>query len=1323
MHGYSSSEESDDPRRPRAQPATTNNNDQKKKKKKKLPPQKSINRIWKKFSKRKFHKALAVLPFDPVQPPATYHSNELLSAGYERAAEECRRKVEKIIKECKRVNMRYRDPGWDLDWDLKYEKGHCLNHLGSQKFELNRTTLLRSQVAVPKAVKRVHEIFENPTFMKEVSGGDVKQGSLGDCWIMAGLTALANVPGGLQRICVAHNTKIGIYGFVFYRDGEWIYSIIDDKLYLKSPLWDSPSMQRDLLQQIDREDNENVYRKTYQTGSKALFFAQCRDQNETWVPLFEKAYAKAHGDYASLAGGWNGEGVEDLSGGVTTELLTSDILDVDEFWDKEMSRVNDEFLFGASTGLLEHGYGERNGISEGHAYVIMEARTLKSGQRLVKLRNPWGKVRKGIWDGAWSDGSKEWTTEVQEEMDHKFGSDSVFWISYEDLIRKYSHFDRTRLFRDRDWRCCQRWIGVDVAWKAAYHEKFHIKLTQDSPLVLVLSQLDGRYFKGLQGQYSFRLHFRLHYEDSPDAEDYIVRSHAAEECRRKVEKIIKECKRVNMRYRDPGWDLDWDLKYEKGHCLNHLGSQKFELNRTTLLRSQVAVPKAVKRVHEIFENPTFMKEVSGGDVKQGSLGDCWIMAGLTALANVPGGLQRICVAHNTKIGIYGFVFYRDGEWIYSIIDDKLYLKSPLWDSPSMQRDLLQQIDREDNENVYRKTYQTGSKALFFAQCRDQNETWVPLFEKAYAKAHGDYASLAGGWNGEGVEDLSGGVTTELLTSDILDVDEFWDKEMSRVNDEFLFGASTGLLEHGYGERNGISEGHAYVIMEARTLKSGQRLVKLRNPWGKVRKGIWDGAWSDGSKEWTTEVQEEMDHKFGSDSVFWISYEDLIRKYSHFDRTRLFRDRDWRCCQRWIGVDVAWKAAYHEKFHIKLTQDSPLVLVLSQLDGRYFKGLQGQYSFRLHFRLHYEDSPDAEDYIVRSHGNYLMERSVSVELPDIPAGNYVVYLKVTGERDSNGQSVEQVTKLRQKKDQKKASASRQKERRRMWEKRATIRDVTKQQTKKNADKRKRRRAEWEAEQNRLDEEFNAKVKAEREQMKKERIAKAEAEKAAEAEKRAQEADDEALSKKTEEVKISEDKDEPVVVDEHHKDHDDAVISVSTGSPHLTPKSMDSTAEGAEEKQEVPPVSGGPPAPIEEEEPLPTRPRPAYDSAGESSASPADDHERLFSSDDNSRDPRRMISKRSRVQSETDSDEEKMPEPWNAICIVGVRVYSKDENLELRTVMEGGELLEGGMGSKGAADLDNAQSNAGGGRSNCFRDKAGWHQGARDISGHQQGQQRH
>ncbi|KAK3681783.1 hypothetical protein B0T22DRAFT_485253 [Podospora appendiculata] len=531
MHGYSSSSESDDEYNYRKNkgtvPAAANSNDaNKKKKKRKLPPQQTINRIWKRFSNKKFNKALAVLPFDPVLPPAiSDRSNELLISGYERAAEECRRKVKKIIQECRRVNMRYRDPGWDIDWDLKMEKGNCLNSLGRSKFDISMSTLLNPSAVVPKAVKRVHEIFEKPTFMEKLSGSDVKQGNLGDCWLMASLSGLANVRDGIKRICVEYDTRIGIYGFVFYRDGEWIYSIVDDKLYLKSPCWDSPSMQRDLLQQIDREDVERVYRKTYQTGSKALFFAQCKDQNETWLPLIEKAYAKAHGDYASLSGGWIGEGLEDLSGGVTTEILASDILDLDGFWDNELSRVNEEFLFGCSTGLLDGGYGDREGISEGHAYVVMEARTLKNGTRLLKLRNPWGKTKKGIWEGAWSDGSKEWTTEAQEELGHQFGSDSVFWISYEDLLRKYQHFDRTRLFRDPDWRCCQRWIGVEVPWKPQYNEKFHIKLTRESPLVLVLSQLDNRYFKGLHGQYSFRLHFRLHEIDRPNPEDYIVRSH------------------------------------------------------------------------------------------------------------------------------------------------------------------------------------------------------------------------------------------------------------------------------------------------------------------------------------------------------------------------------------------------------------------------------------------------------------------------------------------------------------------------------------------------------------------------------------------------------------------------------------------------------------------------------------------------------------------------------------------------------------------------------------------------------------------------------
>ncbi|RAL63562.1 hypothetical protein DID88_003606 [Monilinia fructigena] len=516
MSSTASSSDSDDSRRrrrpgpgppppPPPQPFHGNQSSSKKKKKKKkyIAPQDTIDKLWSRFSVSKFSKATKVLPnaapfargtsAKTVIVPQPGPQNQLVSEDFERAVKECRVKVKKLIKECRRVNMRYRDPSFDIDWDLKWEKGNCLNTLGETRFEVLQTCSYKSCILLAKGREK-----------------NVKQGSLGNCWLMASLTALANMEDGIQRICVEWDTN-----------GEWIISIIDDKLYLKSPDWDSPSVHRHLLEQSDREDVEKEYRKTYQTGSQALFFAQCKDPNQTWLPLLEKAYAKAHGDFHSLSGGWIGEGVEDLTGGVTTELLTSDILDTDEFWHNEILKVNKEFLFGCSTGHLDAGYGSRDGISESHAYVIMEARELSTGERLLKLRNPWGKIKKGNWEGPWSDGSKEFTPEAQIELNHKFGNDSVFWISYQDLLRKYQHFERTRLFMDSpDWRLTQEWISVEVPWRSEFEQKFMIILKNESPIVLVMSQLDYRYFEGLQGQYTFRLQFRLHEASSPDEEDY-----------------------------------------------------------------------------------------------------------------------------------------------------------------------------------------------------------------------------------------------------------------------------------------------------------------------------------------------------------------------------------------------------------------------------------------------------------------------------------------------------------------------------------------------------------------------------------------------------------------------------------------------------------------------------------------------------------------------------------------------------------------------------------------------------------------------------------
>ncbi|KAH8204628.1 hypothetical protein TruAng_001257 [Truncatella angustata] len=790
---------------------------------------------------------------------------------------------------------------------------------------------------------------------------------------------------------------------------------------------------------------------------------------------------------------------------------------------------------------------------------------------------------------------------------------------------------------------------------------------------------------------------------------------AVEECRRKVKKIIQECKRVNTRYRDPGWDIDWDLKMGKGNCLNYLSSKKFDLSGPRLSTS-TAVPKAIKRVHEIFEAPTFMENLDAGDVKQGHIGNCWLIASLSALANVEDGIKKMCVEYDTRIGIYGFVFYRDGEWVYSIIDDKLYLTSPNWDSPSLQRDLLNQIDREsqDAEQTYRKTYQTGSKALFFGSNLESNETWVPLLEKALAKVHGDYSSLIGGWIGEGLEDLSGGVTTELLGSDILDLESFWDDEVSKVNKEFMFGCSTGLLDGGYGERSGIREGHAYVMMDARTLKSGERLVKLRNPWGKLKKGIWDGPWSDGSKEWTSAAKEELGHNFGNDSVFWIRYEDMLRKFQHFDRTRLFRSPDWRCCQRWIGVEVPWKPQYNEKFHFALTKESPLVLVLSQLDNRYYKGLHGQYRFYLHFRIHEQGKPGAEDYIVRSHGNYLMDRSVSIELPCMEPGKYSVFVSVVGVRDTRYSTVEevvkreckkredheklasvgnaydlahakgvahleQVAKLRKDSDAKKASESRQGERRRLWEKRHLNRGATKQQQKKNQAKHERNSEVRKAERKKKEDDEAAERKVKEEAEADEGKKKEEAEEIELKKKEAETPKDKAVQ--TDETVFKDKKCDSTV--NYDNKPDSLPAQDETGGPKKD--AVDKAVEKDFEAKSTP----SPPADNKKD----------YSSEADSSDSPVEDWEDLYSSDDMSKKPRMPPPPPAPATTDktVETDEEAgLPDPWNAICILGFRVYSKDENLDLRVVIEGGELAEGGMGEKGAQDIDNAQMNAAGER---------------------------
>lgn len=76
------------------------------------------------------------------------------------------------------------------------------------------------------------------------------------------------------------------------------------------PKFESLTVAEQELYYNDRNEYNAVARK----GVKGLHLAKSGTKGQTWVPLVEKAYAKLHGDYESMTGGYSTEAIEDFTG-------------------------------------------------------------------------------------------------------------------------------------------------------------------------------------------------------------------------------------------------------------------------------------------------------------------------------------------------------------------------------------------------------------------------------------------------------------------------------------------------------------------------------------------------------------------------------------------------------------------------------------------------------------------------------------------------------------------------------------------------------------------------------------------------------------------------------------------------------------------------------------------------------------------------------------------------------------------------------------------------------------------------------------------------
>jgi calpain len=223
--------------------------------------------------------------------------------------------------------------------------------------------------------KRPHQLSTNPQFIENgISRFDVKQGALGDCWLMAAMAVLTQDMDLFHNVVCEDNgfdeNYAGIFKFRFWQYGEWKTVIIDDRL---------------------------------PTRNGKLLYMSSSDENEFWGPLLEKAYAKLNGSYESLEGGHTTEAMEDFTGGISEMFLLNDV--PYDFYDIIKTANSHRSLIGCGINYKHEEMDDIHGLVSGHAYSVTGLVVLpvkKMQVNLLRIRNPWGNATE--WTGPWSDG-------------------------------------------------------------------------------------------------------------------------------------------------------------------------------------------------------------------------------------------------------------------------------------------------------------------------------------------------------------------------------------------------------------------------------------------------------------------------------------------------------------------------------------------------------------------------------------------------------------------------------------------------------------------------------------------------------------------------------------------------------------------------------------------------------------------------------------------------------------------------------------------------------------------------------------------------------
>ena len=200
-------------------------------------------------------------------------------------------------------------------------------------------------------------------FQDGTGPADVVQGKAGDCYLLTVLTSLGRNHRHLLESAV---TPLG--------DGT--YKV---RFFQK----DAQGQQQPVYVRVDGQlpFRGNVAR-----------YARSPNQRELWVAVVEKAYAKWKGGYEAIGrGGFPGDVMTELTGRPSTFRWIEPTDDPTQAYERFKAALDEGKIVNIGT---PDDRALPPGLVKGHAYAVLGVEE-KDGQRVLLLRNPWGRGEPG----------------------------------------------------------------------------------------------------------------------------------------------------------------------------------------------------------------------------------------------------------------------------------------------------------------------------------------------------------------------------------------------------------------------------------------------------------------------------------------------------------------------------------------------------------------------------------------------------------------------------------------------------------------------------------------------------------------------------------------------------------------------------------------------------------------------------------------------------------------------------------------------------------------------------------------------------------------